>query len=115
MSICIYLTYHIKIILIQHSKRNYFPYETINGDLAQWFAKHKYDDIIMLLALFYMYIDRRPLIGWHCVSNNYLGGILAVTFVTTQGCQHVYPISPVLSLLGSVGLYLRFWHLCLSL
>ena len=66
---------------------------------------------MMLLELFYMYVNRRPLIGWHSEFDDYLGGFNVATLITRERFHYVSP--EVLSLLGSVGLSLRFWHMCL--
>lgn len=65
------------------------------GQLDEYCANYKCDDIIMLLGLFYMYGNRRPLIGWNSVSSNYLDVFCVVTLITRKGFQHV--ISEVLT------------------
>ena len=39
--------------------------------------------------LFYMNGTRRPLIGWHSVSNNYLDGFCVATLITRERFQYL--------------------------
>ena len=69
-------------MLLHYSKLKSLPCETINVHLDQYC---KCDDILMLLGLFHMYSNRKPLIGWHSVCSNYLGG-----FYVERGLSMLY-------------------------